>query len=58
MDLLIVDDEDSLREMLTVLFEGEGYHVDSAASICFFRMDQVSISFTTSRLRTRRFRSS
>jgi two-component system response regulator PilR (NtrC family) len=37
MDLLIVDDEDSLREMLTVLFEGEGYHVDSAASIAAAR---------------------
>ncbi len=31
--LLVIDDEASLREMLTVLFEGEGLVVDSAGSV-------------------------
>ena len=33
MDLLIVDDEASLRDLLAVMFEGEGHHVESAGSI-------------------------
>ena len=33
MDLLIVDDEASLRDLLEVVFEGEGWHVETAASL-------------------------
>ena len=33
MDLLIVDDEASLRDMLTIVFEEEGWVVESAASL-------------------------
>ena len=33
MDLLIVDDEASLRDFLTIVFEGEGWKVASAASL-------------------------
>ena len=33
MDLLIVDDEASLRDFLTIVFEEEGWSVESAASI-------------------------
>ena len=33
MDLLIVDDEASLRDMLTIVFEEEGWIVESAASV-------------------------
>lgn len=33
MDLLIVDDEASLRDMMTIVFEEEGWHVDAAATL-------------------------
>jgi two-component system response regulator PilR (NtrC family) len=33
VNLLIVDDEASLRDFLTIVFEEEGWHVESAASI-------------------------
>ncbi|HEY8711220.1 MAG TPA: sigma-54 dependent transcriptional regulator [Thermoanaerobaculia bacterium] len=33
MDLLIVDDEESLRDFLTIVFEEEGWHVDAAATL-------------------------
>jgi two-component system response regulator PilR (NtrC family) len=33
VDLLIVDDEASLRDVLAVVFEGEGWHVDAAGSL-------------------------
>jgi DNA-binding NtrC family response regulator len=33
LDLLIVDDEASLRDFLSIVFEEEGWHVDSAASL-------------------------
>ncbi|MGZ5474707.1 MAG: sigma-54-dependent transcriptional regulator [Thermoanaerobaculia bacterium] len=33
MDLLIVDDEASLRDFLSIVFEGEGWVVESAASL-------------------------
>jgi len=33
VDLLIVDDEASLRDFLTIVFEAEGWRVDSAASL-------------------------
>ena len=33
MDLLIVDDEASLRDVLTIVFEEEGWHVDAAATL-------------------------
>ena len=33
MDLLIVDDEASLRDFLTIVFEEEGWHVESAGSL-------------------------
>ncbi len=33
MDLLIVDDEASLRDFLTIVFEEEGWSVESAASV-------------------------
>ena len=33
MDLLILDDESSLRDFLTIVFEGEGWSVESAATL-------------------------
>lgn len=30
--ILVAEDEDSLREMLVIVFEDEGYHVDAAAN--------------------------
>ncbi len=33
VNLLIVDDEASLRDFLSIVFEGEGWHVDTAASL-------------------------
>ncbi len=33
MDLLIVDDEASLRDFLTIVFEEEAWHVDAAATL-------------------------
>ena len=33
MDLLIVDDEASLRDFLTIVFEEEGWHVDAAGTL-------------------------
>jgi two-component system response regulator PilR (NtrC family) len=33
VDLLIVDDEASLRDFLTIVFEGEGWHVEAAGSL-------------------------
>ncbi|HEX3110911.1 MAG TPA: sigma-54 dependent transcriptional regulator, partial [Thermoanaerobaculia bacterium] len=33
MDLLVVDDEASLRDFLTIVFEEDGWHVDTAPSI-------------------------
>ena len=33
MDLLIVDDEASLRDFLTIVFEEEGWRVDAAGSL-------------------------
>ena len=33
MNLLIIDDEASLRDFLTIVFEEEGWHVESAASL-------------------------
>ncbi|MEO8378678.1 MAG: sigma-54 dependent transcriptional regulator [Acidobacteriota bacterium] len=33
MNLLIVDDEASLRDFLGIVFEGEGWHVESAPSV-------------------------
>ncbi|HEX6639954.1 MAG TPA: response regulator, partial [Thermoanaerobaculia bacterium] len=33
MNLLIVDDEASLRDFLTIVFEEEGWNVDAAASL-------------------------
>ena len=33
MDLLIVDDEASLRDFLTIVFEEEGWHVDAAGAL-------------------------
>ncbi len=33
MDLLIVDDEASLRDFLTIVFEGEGWQVNAAATL-------------------------
>ncbi|HEX6095819.1 MAG TPA: sigma-54 dependent transcriptional regulator [Thermoanaerobaculia bacterium] len=33
VNLLIVDDEASLRDFLTIVFEEEGWHVDTAASL-------------------------
>src|SRR5471030_1422339 len=33
VDLLIVDDEASLRDFLTIVFEEEGWHVDAAATL-------------------------
>ncbi len=33
MDLLVVDDESSLRDFLSIVFEEEGWHVEAAASL-------------------------
>ena len=33
MDILIVDDESSLRDFLTIVFEEDGWHVETAASL-------------------------
>ncbi|HEY2828632.1 MAG TPA: sigma-54 dependent transcriptional regulator [Thermoanaerobaculia bacterium] len=33
MDLLVVDDEASLRDFLTIVFEEDGWHVETAASL-------------------------
>jgi two-component system, NtrC family, response regulator PilR len=33
VDLLVIDDEASLRDFLTIVFEEEGWHVDAAASV-------------------------
>ena len=33
MDLLIVDDESSLRDFLSIVFEGEGWMVEVAPSL-------------------------
>jgi len=38
MSLLIVDDEASLRDFLTIVFEGEGWKVDSAGSLAEARI--------------------
>jgi DNA-binding response OmpR family regulator len=33
VDLLIVDDEASLRDMMTIVFEEEGWRVEAAATL-------------------------
>ncbi len=33
MDLLVIDDEASLRDFLSIVFEEEGWHVEAAASV-------------------------
>lgn len=38
MDLLVIDDEASLRDFLSIVFEEEGWHVDAAASIAEARV--------------------
>ena len=38
MDLLIVDDEASLRDFLSIVFEGEGWSVETAASLAEARV--------------------
>lgn len=38
MDLLIVDDEASLRDFLEIVFEEEGWHVETAASLAEARV--------------------
>ena len=43
--VLIVDDEASLRDFLSILFEGEGWNVDAASSLGEARLQRLKGNF-------------